>query len=497
MPPLGCYSVGSRMSITLTGLVLIPLGIFAFLARPRWLFALAVFFAPFSATSLINVGSGDTGSGLQPSIFLGGLMLLRFALESTYRMRISLPTAIRKPLLLVFLFVAVCSVSLIMPFIINGKIQVMTAATLTAPIEPLHFRSSNITYLIGIVFGLCFAGYVARESLGPKQFLRTLRIYLASGVFISLWGILQAALFAVRIPYPATVFNNSASPYALAFDKSLESVAIPRVSSVALEPSVLSIYLVGMFPIVIAAVMGRQRIFGKYRDWMTLALLLMTMLLTTSSIGYVTTGLLMLVMTWTLFKYGRLNAIWLLGILLLAGAGVTAAVVVPPVRGVVQEVLFNKADSYSALERGTVVLHDAEYFQQYPVLGLGWGSAPAHDLILGMLANTGVLGLASFVLFVGYMLRKLGKDMTHSYDSRQPFSPSHVMFLSILATCSAYAAEGPPGGPAFWLIIGLGVAACGQVESALGPRKTKHGWGRFLRMALRPRSSAVRLPLEG
>lgn len=482
------------MSVTVTGLVLIPLGIFAFLARPSWLFALAVFFAPFSATSLINSGSGDSGSGFQPSIFFGGLLLLRSGLKVAFRMRIRIPREIRKPLLLISLFVAVCGISLIMPFIINGKIMVMSQGLLTAPIEPLHFKSTNITYLIGVMYGLFFAGYVARQSLDPKGFLRTLRIYLASGIFVSLWGLMQAVLFVVHVPYPAAVFNNSTAIYAGGYDKALESVAIPRVSSVALEPSVLSIYLVGMLPIVIAAVMGRQRIFGKYQDWLMLMLLVLILALTTSSTGYISAGVLILAMTWTLYKYGRLNILWTMGILVLAGAGVAAAVVLPPVRDLVQEVLLSKADSYSALERGTVVLRDVEYFQQYPILGLGWGSAPAHDLIMGILANTGVIGLASFVLFIGYMLRKLGKDTARSYDSGQPFRPSYVMFLSILVTCSAYVVAGLPGGPPFWLIIGLGVAACGQVGPAPSPRRTKHGWGWFFRMAFRPGSTRLPLP---
>lgn len=474
------------MSVTPTGLILIPLGILAFLIRPRWLFALAVFFAGFSATSLINSGSGATGSGLQPSVFLGGLLLLRFGIDSFYRMRLSVPRSIRKPLLLTLLFVAVCGISLMMPFIINGKIQVMSAALLTAPVEPLYFKSANITYLIGVSYGLFFAGYVAKRSLSPEGFHRTLRIYLASGIFICLWGVMQAVFFVLHIPYPSAVFNNSASPYALGYDKALVSIAIPRVSSVALEPSVLSIFLVGMVPMAVAAVMGKRRIFGKYRDSMMLALLLLTLALTTSSTAYISLGVLILVMTWTLYKYARLNVLWMLGILVMAGLSVTAAVIAPPVRNIVQEVLLNKADSYSALERGTVVLRDAEYFQQYPVLGLGWGSAPAHDLILGILADTGVIGLASFLLFIGYMLRKLGRDAVRRYPSRQPFNSSHVMFLSILAICSAYAISGLPSGPAFWLTIGLGIAACGQVQAAPIPTPARRGWRWFLRMTLRP-----------
>ncbi len=483
------------MSITPTGLILIPLGIFALLVRPRWLYFLAVFFAPFSATSLINSGSGNTGSGFQPAMFFGGLLLLRSALGVAFRMRISIPRAVRKPLLLIFLFVAVCGISLIMPFIINGRILVMSRGELMAPIIPLYFKSSNITYLIGAVYGLLFAGYVARKNLNPKEFFRTVRIFLASGIFVSCWGLMQAILFVLHVPYPAAIFNNSASPYALGYDKSLESIAIPRVSSVALEPSVLSICLVGMLPILIAAVMGQRRIFGKYRDWLVLVLLLLTLALTTSSTGYLSAGILILVMIWTLYKYGRLNMLWMMGLMLLTGIGAVAVVVVPQVRDIVQTVLINKGDSYSALERGTVVLRDAEYFQQYPILGLGWGSAPAHDLIFGILANTGLMGLAAFVLFIGYILRRLGKDVARSYPSGQPFRPSYLMFLSILVTCFAYIVSGLPGGPAFWLIVGLGVAACGQVQFHPEPRKAKHGWLWFLRLALRPEPPRLPLPL--
>ena len=484
------------MSVTITGLFLIPLGVVAFLARPKWLYALAIFFAPFSATSLINSGSGDAGSGFQPGMYFGGLLLLRAAIGVLFRMRVTIPRPIRKPLWLVFVFVAVCGASLMMPFIINGRILVMTHGLLTSPVEPLYFKSANITYEIGVIYGLCFAAYVARESLDPEGFMRTVRIYLASGIFISLWGIMQGALFIVHLPYPAAVFNNSASPYALGYEKELSTIAVPRVSSVALEASVLATCIVGMLPIVIAAIMGRRRIFGKFIDWTMLVLMLVTLALTTSSTAYLSAGVLALVMAWTLYRYGRLNVLWILGLATLAGLVVAAAVVIPQARVIVQEVLLNKSDSYSALERGTVVLRDAEYFQQYPILGLGWGSAPAHDLTFGLLANTGVIGLSSFVLFIGYMLWRLRKDSASHYESRQPFRPSYVMFLSILATCSAYVLAGLPGGPAFWLIVGLGVAACGQVQPAVKPRKAeKHGLRWLFRTAVQAESSRLRRPL--
>jgi O-antigen ligase len=363
-----------------------------------------------------------------------------------------------------FVFVGVCAISLIMPFVIDGKLQVMSKATIGVPLEPLRFKSSNVTNTVAVLYGVCFATFIAQWNLDPKCFFKTLRVYIASGVFICIWGMMQFVLYLFHVPYPVSIFNNAASPYAVNDTAYLDTINIPRVSSVALEPSILATVLVAMLPILVIAIFGGKRIFGKYADRAALFLLCVTLLVTTSATGFVSVAGLLVFLGYTLYKYKRLSFIPIATLLIVALLLVFAYVAVPGMNGAAQEVLFNKANSWSALVRSTVIMTNLQYFTQYPLLGLGWGSAPAHDLTMGILANCGLLGLASFLLFIGYTMNKLRNNVIESFNSCQPFNHSHILLISLLITCLAYMITGLPGGPSFWLLVGLAVSAGGQTR---------------------------------
>jgi hypothetical protein len=454
------------MQITPIGCLLIPLAMFAFVFRPGWLYFLMIFFAPFTATSILNSGTGDSGAGLQPSIFFGFLLLARLFVNYCYALTIRVSRSQRTSVALLFAFGAACVISLAMPFAMGGRVEVLSRATLDSPTELLHFKTSNITATVAVLAGIGLACYTARRALDPAEFRKTLRTYLWSGILVSCWGLLQFVLYLVGIPYPAMVFNNSASPYALGYNKPLGELPIVRVSSVGLEPSLFATSLVGIIPIALLAVLGGDKIIGRLTDRFALALLLLTAILTTSSIGYLSlfaTGCILLYM---LYRSRRLSGRI---VVLVCGMSVLAAtlyVTVPAIQNAGQQILFDKTDSWSALERGTIVLSDYEYFRRSPILGLGWGSAPAHDLTFGILANCGLIGLGSFLVFVGYTLRKLYAGARAASAEGQLCNPQHIMLLSLTATFIAYLIGGLPGGPAFWLLIGLSMAANGQASQS-------------------------------
>ncbi len=71
-----------------------------------------------------------------------------------------------------------------------------------------------------------------------------------------------------------------------------------------------------------------------------------------------------------------------------------------PVQDLVASMLIGKGESYSALARFLSILMARDYFLQYPILGLGWGSVTSDDLVFKLLSNTGILGFLSFCIFV-------------------------------------------------------------------------------------------------
>ena len=66
------------MTITPIGFVIIPLSLIIFLVWPRLLVPWAIIVSVFEAASVINVGGGESGIGIQPFFFVVVLITLRF-----------------------------------------------------------------------------------------------------------------------------------------------------------------------------------------------------------------------------------------------------------------------------------------------------------------------------------------------------------------------------------------------------------------------------------
>ncbi len=443
------------MEITPIGWILIPLGVLL-LVHPRWLYVLAVFFAPFTATAIINRGSGESATGIQPYLYFGAMLMLRKTFDLAYSLQIKLPHAIRRPLLLYFIFVCICLISLSMPFIIDGHAEVLSNGTLEATLVAIRFGTKNISALISVIYGFAFAVLVVKQSMPQSHFLRTLRIYMLSGIFICIWGFMQFSLGLANIPYPYYIFNNNASPYAQ-LGGAMSLLNVVRISSVAMEPSALALILVGMFAIQLTAIWGKRYIFSKRADYLTLLVIWTALMLTGSGTGYV--GFVTAcTLAYASFISGDQKAFRRTVLLLiLAVLFIGLLIALPPTRLYMQETILSKGDSVSALERGTIILADLRYFLKYPILGLGWGTAPAHDLTMGILANCGILGLTSFLTLIGYLVVKLRRTKRNGQKVR-PIQGYSVMLIPLVATIVSYMVDGMPVGGTFSLLIALAVA---------------------------------------
>ena len=71
------------------------------------------------------------------------------------------------------------------------------------------------------------------------------------------------------------------------------------------------------------------------------------------------------------------------------------------------EFTFNKADSYSYMERMAVVQDAFDHFFQNPIFGAGWGAVTPGDLLGTILGNSGVIGLVAFAAVIASMMVSL------------------------------------------------------------------------------------------
>src|SRR5215469_16461947 len=111
------------MQITYIGWILIPLSAFFYWVESEYLYFLAVFFLPFSATAIVNIGSADSASGVQVSMLFGSLWILRelFSFrEHQYASLQQLLTPVRR----LGMFLLVASISLLVPLWIGGQLVI-------------------------------------------------------------------------------------------------------------------------------------------------------------------------------------------------------------------------------------------------------------------------------------------------------------------------------------------------------------------------------------
>jgi hypothetical protein len=455
--------------MTYLGYIVALLGVVLFFWSRTALYWAFVFSLPFSATAILNIGTGDAASGVQVWMFFGLLWLCRELLPQAAALKIALRRPLRSPVAYLAVFMLVAVLSTLMPLWINGSLHIIGEKLLDNSTAPLLFSRKNITGLLYLIFGVLIAIGTAQVNDSLEDVRRSLRALLMSGVFISLWGLLQMMCYIIHVPYPSAIFNNSETPSALGYLTEFGDLNVKRISSVAVEPSMLAEVLLAILPVILLALLFGRPIFSRRTDLFCGALMLLVLLLTTSSTAYVGVAAMLVlipaslatlrVVTWGAAM--RRVFVWIFGA---AAVSITAWAMSPAVRGVVANTLLNKTNSFSAAERVKSIYYAAQYFKQYPLLGIGWGSAGSHDLVMKLLSNTGVIGMltfAGFVIIILFGLRRVGRTGGDNVSKYAVVSFISVLILIFMNALIGFAYVFGH----FWFVIGLGMAVGFRPES--------------------------------
>ncbi len=459
------------MSVTLVGALIIPVALCAWVLAPHWLYALAIFSVPFSATALINIAPDSIGFGVQAYILLGGLWMLRMLVDTMLRGSEKISREVQLPLTLLVGFGLVVVASLAMPWWIDGRIDIIrpdrTEAYWLGSSYPLYFSAQHLTQTVYVLFGIALTVALVFANQTLASWWRTLRIYVTSLLFVSAWGWFQWFCYRFGVEYP-TLFNNSVSRSALGFDTEIEG--LQRVSSVAVEPSIMAQTLLIAIPFLLFAILFRTPLLGRWRDRIALGLIVSALLISTALSGYIGLGLISVVALVVLVTVGRLP-LGYVALALLAPIGLVVSYAVSPtVQDLVERLALNKLGSLSGSERLTSIRLAWDYFVRYPFLGVGWGSVTSHDLLARLLANSGMTGLLLFVGTVIAALSHLGRRLQTGFVT----STSGIALTVGLGTLvSALAFFGvciltsfPYVFGHFWLLLALLIASPAALTSA-------------------------------
>ncbi len=400
------------MELTWLGFVLIPLGLLTYLAFPNRLAHLAIFFIPFTASSVLN-SSSDVP--LSPFQLFGSMFILHRMLVTLWSGRLRISPKGDKSIILFLLFAGIAAASMVMPYIIDGSLEVSSNQLNNLYAEPLKLTDSNMKLPLPVVMGTLFAISLASTLRRLEAIVSALRIYIVSAMVVSAWGIFQFLCNAVfQIEYPYYLFNNVKLDSVQGYLQGLQvgDDLIPRVSSVTHEASIFSKYLLTAIPVVSLCFLMKTPLMGKGKDALALLLMCTALLVTTSAIGYL--GLILGMMICALLSstnhIAKLSALSIVASLVLLSVGLVI-VVFPGTTDVLISATVEKGGSGSFLERMLSIAVSWGYFLEYPILGIGWGITTSHDLIVNLLANTGLIGLASFSGLMIYIIRNGLKDL--------------------------------------------------------------------------------------
>jgi O-antigen ligase len=378
-----------------------------------------VFFLPFSATAVANIGSADASSGVQASIFFGALWMVRELPKFRHSAGSQLRENLRAPAGQLKLFGLVVLISLIMPLWINGSVYIQDPEFAHPNSGPLQFTFRHITQTLYLFYGLLLTVLVAFRNSKVTEFIRSIRIFVISAIFASAWGFFQFFCYSLGVSYPAYIFNTSTTESAHGYLQELEDIGLKRISSVATEPSLFAACMLLALVFALFALVREQPLISKMWDRLAVAIILGALLISTSTSAYLGLAAISVLYLPALWRLRVLRGKYVM--LFLASAALLGLVYTlsSSAQDLVGSMILGKSESYSGIGRLYSVLLAAEYFLQYPILGLGWGSVTSHDLVFKLLSNTGILGFLTFFFFLGSLLRRLWRA-TKTGESDNP-----------------------------------------------------------------------------
>lgn len=383
------------MEITLIGFILIPIVLLLLAFDSKYLFALLVFFSPFTATSVINVYS--ISFGLQLSLFIGAIFTLKMLFElikNRERLLLSKMHATLISALLLF-------VTILMPgFIIN---------TLNGDIR--FFNFTQFIYLLsGVFISLSISMYL---FLHQDQLFKSVKFFIYASVFVSTWGLYQLFTIYFGIPYLDFIFNNSISDAALKFDMELTTSRLSRISSVAVEPSFMA-----RTNAVALAMLTFYYFFNEYiqinkKHLIALILIFSTLLFTLSSSAIL--GLAFIAFLVFLLKPLKSFPIIVFGVLLLLAIVLSDDSFIKSF----ESLTTGKVNTVSYDKRMGTILAAWNGFLDSPFFGLGWEENPSQDVFVKLLGNTGIFGTAIFIFIYFSIIYYTLKNSKRFNDSRK------------------------------------------------------------------------------
>jgi hypothetical protein len=456
------------MYITLTGYWIILLIILTAVYSYKSLYFLLLFSIHFSATSVFAFSS--SGSSIQPFMLLVILYsVLNFtSLKSTNSFSNIIPPDLKVFRLYFHSFMIIAFMSILMPLYIDGTHYGNTLGRLGER-NPIIFTYRNITQFIYLIIGYLLLVSIGSSRRRGIKIEKTIKIYAYSNVFVVVWGFFQVLCYKFHLVYPYFIFNNSPNPsvYSGSIIKLIDGYEqlVNTITSVAAEPSILAQTLLIIYPYLFFSLIYRKYIFSMTADILLLFASVALPLLAGSStalIAVLLTSLLvaLFIVTERSNISPRRKTLFFIAVFALGSMSLTLFY------SELNSMLFQKSQSFSAIDRLDGIIGALENFTAYPLFGVGWGSITNTSLPLYLLGSTGILGSFLFASSMIVLLKGLlkSRSLERIRDGSSLYSNS--AFVSLLVTLiTATVSNWSYVYGFFWLSLGLAVTTLTHINS--------------------------------
>ena len=413
---------------------------------------IVAFVSVFTAASALDFGS----LGISPWLFVLALGLLLKVLQGH---RIYHPTTgiNRSALWMVIAFFVYAGWSSVAyPLLFHGTPVVRTVAE-----EPLIWGMSNFAQLCYLLSAATLYAMTIGQS--RKDLSEVLTWYLRGCVTASLFAMYQLLNVMTHIPYPSTaLYSNKAH---VVYNAYLIN-GLWRLNGTFCEASEMAGFLsVGL------ALTGWRLVTQPFQliRLFSFALMLVSLLLTFSSVGYLTLGYVAVAGTFLAVRHvshqGSLSIPRVVFAMLLMLTFTTFFVVTPAARTTVQKVitstLLDKQSSDSYRNRTQTHVDAVATLERTYYMGAGLGSARASGLAYILMATVGLPGCLLFSAFLVALVTPLFKTSTRLVPAVGPAGDQYgqaVFALSVLLLAMVIAGAEPID-PMLWMLIAIATVA--------------------------------------
>jgi hypothetical protein len=421
------------MSVPITGLLLIPLGLVLAVAPWRYCLAGLMAFAMMSPAAVVNAGN----FGLQPGYYLALLLLGRTAVQVAVN-RFALNGFVISRMLPLLWLLAVVFLVLFLALCFFQTVETLPGSSgfKSGMTHPFRLGRENFTQSFYLILNLCLLYAMghngARTGDLYKAWDKAVICGLVFTVCVCLW---QFASLYGALPFPSDFFYSNAG-YSRADSQSM--VGLFRINGPFEEPSTLGYTFTGYLLYA----------WGRYSERPTgttvamIASSIFCMLVSTSTTAFLGLFLFFCVVSYDvatgrtrlLPPKNKVTSGFIIAMAIIATAMACFLVAVAAnwaaINIILNNTLFNKTGSTSFQQRSFADYLALQIFVKTHGIGIGLGSHKANSLLLTLLSNTGFIGVLLFGAF-GWTLLRWVPPRTSPMPSVRPFQLGLTGLLAI------------------------------------------------------------------